>query len=325
MGESLCKGEGQEASGTESQWYWRDGKYSVLTVAVLDKYEALLSPPCQPYTRQGLQKDSGDARAFSFLNILELIPKLSSPPLMLFVENETSDTHKQMVEMLKKTSFTTQEFILSRLQFGVPYSRPRYFCLPHFNNQLLWNPSPLSDNDDNTWTNGDDESHEGWENGFICANQSRTFWNSIFLLIDWIVWNHSCAGNQVLLPGIVKVSKCDGYPFQILLTISDISFFIVSPSLSLSGHFRYCLFLFKTMLLFHKKLGPPEKKGKPSPLSEQGLRYFTPREVSNLHSFPENFHFPEHISLKQRYALLGNSLSIAVVGSLLGYLFSKPS
>ncbi|RZC61366.1 hypothetical protein C5167_023100 [Papaver somniferum] len=79
------------------------------------------------------QKDSGDARAFSFLNILELIPKLSSPPLMLFVENvvgfETSDTRKQMVEMLKKTSFTAQEFILSPLQFGVPYSRPRYFCL----------------------------------------------------------------------------------------------------------------------------------------------------------------------------------------------------
>ncbi|KAI3876940.1 hypothetical protein MKX03_032485 [Papaver bracteatum] len=74
---------------------------------------------------------------------------------------QTSDTHKQMVEMLKKT---TQEFILSPLQFGVPYSRPRYFCLakreplkflkPHFNNQLMWNPSPLSDNDDNTWTNG---------------------------------------------------------------------------------------------------------------------------------------------------------------------------
>ncbi|KAI3876939.1 hypothetical protein MKX03_032484 [Papaver bracteatum] len=69
----------------------------------------------------------------------------------------------------------------------------------------------------------------------------------------------------------------------------------------------------------------PEKKGKLSPLSEQGLRYFTPREVANLHSFPENFHFPEHISLKQRYALLGNSLSIAVVGPLLRYLFSKPS
>lgn len=35
----------------------------------------------------GLQKDSGDARASSFLKIIELIPQTSQPPLMLFVEN----------------------------------------------------------------------------------------------------------------------------------------------------------------------------------------------------------------------------------------------
>lgn len=35
----------------------------------------------------GLQKDTGDARAFSFLQILELMPFLLRPPSMLFVEN----------------------------------------------------------------------------------------------------------------------------------------------------------------------------------------------------------------------------------------------
>ena len=34
-----------------------------------------------------------------------------------------------MIEILSKTGFVTQEFILSPVQFGVPYSRPRYFCL----------------------------------------------------------------------------------------------------------------------------------------------------------------------------------------------------
>ena len=34
-----------------------------------------------------LQKHFGDARAFSFLKILELIPHTSQPPSMLFVEN----------------------------------------------------------------------------------------------------------------------------------------------------------------------------------------------------------------------------------------------
>ncbi|CAI8592528.1 unnamed protein product [Vicia faba] len=112
------------------------GNIQSLTAADLDKYGAhasLLSPPCQPYTRQGLQKDTGDARAFSFLQILELIPFLLWPPSMLFVENvfgfETSDTHAKLIEIMEKTNFITQEFILSPLQFGVPYSRPCYFCL----------------------------------------------------------------------------------------------------------------------------------------------------------------------------------------------------
>lgn len=110
----------------------------------------------------GLQKHSGDARASSFLKILELIPHTSTPPRMLFVENvvgfevcvysvfstnhlylfsivsllivwcllvQTSDTHTEMIDTLKKSDYVTQEFILSPLQFGVPYSRPRYFCL----------------------------------------------------------------------------------------------------------------------------------------------------------------------------------------------------
>lgn len=42
---------------------------------------------------------------------------------------QTSDTHRKMIKMLQENHFDTQEFILSPLQFGVPYSRPRYFCL----------------------------------------------------------------------------------------------------------------------------------------------------------------------------------------------------
>ncbi|WMV42640.1 hypothetical protein MTR67_036025 [Solanum verrucosum] len=112
------------------------GNIQTLNAADLDSYNAdawLLSPPCQPYTRQGLQKGSSDARASSFLKILELVPQLLQPPSYLFVENvvgfETSDTHAILVDILEKNNFVTQEFILSPLQFGLPYSRPRYYCL----------------------------------------------------------------------------------------------------------------------------------------------------------------------------------------------------
>ena len=58
-------------------------------------------------------------------------------------------------------------------------------------------------------------------------------------------------------------------------------------------------------------------------LRQLGLRYFTPGEVAALHSFPPSFSFPEHVTLRQRYALLGNSLSASVVAALLRYLFHR--
>nr|CAD1823999.1 unnamed protein product [Ananas comosus var. bracteatus] len=133
------------------------GNIQILTAADLDKYRArawLLSPPCQPYTRQGLKKHSADARASSFIKILDLMPHMLQPPLLLFVENvvgfEISDTHKQLMEVLARLGFVTQEYILSPLQFGIPYSRPRYFCLAKrkplsfqnslSDNKLLWTP-----------------------------------------------------------------------------------------------------------------------------------------------------------------------------------------
>ncbi|KAJ9702514.1 hypothetical protein PVL29_004314 [Vitis rotundifolia] len=168
------------------------GNIQSLTAADLDRHRAhawLLSPPCQPYTRQGLQKHSGDARAFSFLKILELIQHTLHPPLMLFVENvvgfETSDTHVKMIEILSKTGFVTQEFILSPIQFGVPYSRPRYFCLAKrkplsfenqlFNNQLLSTPSPLFGHEDDSLIDEHDQSEKIWDKLLQSCEPVETF------------------------------------------------------------------------------------------------------------------------------------------------------
>ena len=52
------------------------------------------------------------------------------------------------------------------------------------------------------------------------------------------------------------------------------------------------------------------------------LRYFTPKEVSNLMGFPPSFRFPDSTSLKTRYRLLGNSLNVIVVSNLLRLLLT---
>jgi site-specific DNA-cytosine methylase len=63
-------------------------------------------------------------------------------------------------------------------------------------------------------------------------------------------------------------------------------------------------------------------KGLPESMDQLGLRFFTPREVANLHSFPDAYEFPADVTLRQRYALLGNSLSVEVVFHLLQYLLA---
>ncbi|GJM93935.1 hypothetical protein PR202_ga10533 [Eleusine coracana subsp. coracana] len=234
------------------------GNIQTLTASDLDKYKAhawLLSPPCQPYTRQGLQKHSADARAFSFIKILNLMQNMSYPPQMLFVENvvgfEVSDTHDQLLEVLSSLKFNTQEFILSPLQFGIPYSRPRYFCLakrepmcfqnPSVNNKLLRTPLALSLTFNNTSLSNHDQDEEHLE--LVCK------------------------------------------PIKEFLDI-------VHPESK-----RCCCFT-KSYYRYVKGTGS----------------LLAASEVANLHSFPSSFYFPDHISLRQQYAMLGNSLSVAVVG-----------
>ena len=155
----------------------------------------MLAPPCQPYTRRGLQQDADDARARSFLKLIDWIadmqvryardvmPAASIPcvrwfirgpgnlgshgtwptqctpaqlqvplrvqsgatrrlmlaqsaqaqPEYLLVENvvgfEESRTAAALRGMLLRAGYAVQEFLLSPLQLGVPYSRPRYFCI----------------------------------------------------------------------------------------------------------------------------------------------------------------------------------------------------
>lgn len=90
-----------------------------------------MSPPCQPFTRNGLQKDVQDPRTVSFLHILELLPHLDVDNILL--ENvkgfETSQMRDILVKALTESSFVYQELILSPNEFGIPNSRARYYCL----------------------------------------------------------------------------------------------------------------------------------------------------------------------------------------------------
>ena len=102
----------------------------------LDRFRSdafVLSPPCQPFTRQGLQRDNVDRRTDSFFHLMEIMIELQHPPKYLLVENvqgfEVSNTREHFVGVLKRLGYDFQEFLLSPLQFGVPNSRLRYYLV----------------------------------------------------------------------------------------------------------------------------------------------------------------------------------------------------
>jgi len=55
-------------------------------------------------------------------------------------------------------------------------------------------------------------------------------------------------------------------------------------------------------------------------ISRLKLRYFTEREIALIMGFPKDFSFPNELTLKQRYRVLGNSINVRVVAELIKYL-----
>ena len=106
-----------------------------------------MSPPCQPFTRQGNQKDISDNRSEPFLHIVqELLPNVNSLNYLL-VENvkgfENSKAHEILVKTLGDCGFKYQEFLLCPKQLGIPNSRLRYYLIAsksehfHQGNQII--------------------------------------------------------------------------------------------------------------------------------------------------------------------------------------------
>lgn len=92
-----------------------------------------MSPPCQPFTRQGNQKDVCDNRSMPLIHITnELIPKVTGLNYVL-VENvkgfECSQAHELLLQSLKSSGFRYQEYLICPKQLGVPNSRLRYYLI----------------------------------------------------------------------------------------------------------------------------------------------------------------------------------------------------
>lgn len=274
------------------------------SVADFDRVRAdmlLLSPPCQPYTRMGRQRDEDDPRAAALLRICSILADTQRLPSRILLENvkgfERSESCRRVRTTLLQRGYHIRQFILSPLQFGIPNERVRYY--------LVASLQPLRDSL---------EPH-----AVYCAipgswDGERTMY-PMGLPVP--------AGWTALQEDSVPPAAICVTPIAAFLD-ENVSESYRVPCKTLEQQYASCLDIVDPSstrsACFTKSYGR-YLKGTGSVLRDGGhVRYFSPTEIARLLGFPDSFTFPHHLSFRQKAALLGNSLHVDVVAALLRHL-----
>uniref|UniRef100_A0AAX7SQM6 tRNA (cytosine(38)-C(5))-methyltransferase n=1 Tax=Astatotilapia calliptera TaxID=8154 RepID=A0AAX7SQM6_ASTCA len=308
----------------------------------------LMSPPCQPFTRIGLQGDVTDPRTKSFLYVLDLLPRLQRLPRFILLENvkgfETSSARARLVKTLTECGYTFQEIMISPISVGIPNSRLRYFLIAKISTEDLNTQAPskvryramcnkkllFSHQQDLELQLGSPQlSGEGTDVLFkleTTAEAQRKIRQNSNLSVKQI--------KEFLEPQMEVNMEPYLLPPKTLLRYGLV-LDIVQPTCRRSvcftkGYGRYvqgtgsvlqCCMETKIESVF-MGLDQCSEEEKLQRLLKLKLRYFSPREVANLMGFPQHLIFPEKIPTIQQYRLLGNSLNVVVVAKLLQLLVS---
>jgi len=92
-----------------------------------------MSPPCQPYTRQGNLRDTKDPRARPLLHIIEVLREMEEVPRAIVLENvrnfERSESCALLLAALGARGYAWRSFLLSPMQFGFPNARKRFYLV----------------------------------------------------------------------------------------------------------------------------------------------------------------------------------------------------
>jgi tRNA (cytosine38-C5)-methyltransferase len=295
----------------------RPSQKSLVSVAmetlVKTKAEAwAMSPPCQPFTRAGLKLDVDDGRAESFMRLVDEMVKMdaSARPKYVFVENvvgfETSRMRGALRDALSASAFHAQEFILTPTMFGVPYSRPRYFMLARSTrafedgvDEIRRSPPPSKLSHRREWIPDFDDVRDA---DVVVAPLSR------FL---------DRATDDIWRANAVKQDDVDRAKGSIdIVTAEDTTCNCFTKS-----YYKYVKGT--GSVVANQSVDKATWDGRMGDgASDVRLRYFTVDEVARLHSLPNDFAWPSNLTTRQKYTLLGNSMSVACVAPLLDYLFA---
>lgn len=284
----------------------------------------LMSPPCQPFSRNGKYLDNNDPRSNSFLYLIEILAELHNIEYIL-MENvkgfENSIVRNLFVKKLTECNFIFQEFLLCPTSVGVPNSRLRYYCIARKNN-TGWN-----------FIRNDEMVSLRSHLVIIFKNIITLFFSYFQMLSLPKSYEEACSINSILENDVP-----DKYlvPQKLLkrANIFDICHRESRRSCCFTKAYSHYIEGSGSFYTNASEQTIKETIDKANSfelgsdefiqaISELKLRYFTPKEVLALMTFPETYSFPTTVTTKQCYRLLGNSVNIKVISELLKILFNK--
>jgi DNA (cytosine-5)-methyltransferase 1 len=122
--------------------------WNIAGLKSLPKHDLLwLSPPCQPYTQRGAQRDLADKRSAALLRVCALLPL--AQPRFVGLENvpqfQGSEGHAHFLEALD--GYQIWQGVLCPSQLGIPNKRRRFYILASRRGQIaepVFAPEDLS-------------------------------------------------------------------------------------------------------------------------------------------------------------------------------------
>ena len=262
-----------------------------------------MSPPCQPFTRQGNVEGLNDNRTFAFVHLMDnILMKTKYLPDYFFLENvknfEISEANKMLTDILIKKNYSFLQFLLSPIQFNIPNTRLRFYLIAskikRFNiNEYSNNPNKFIE-----------DQNIIFKDKILPKKDIQTFLN--YSATDDYINNKQ----YYLSKETLGKKNCLSMDIALLGNTST-NCFTKSYSKLFKGTGSILLVNDK---LYKKQLDPTTLYG--------FIRFFTPKEILKFLCFSDEFSFPENFSDKTKYKLLGNSINVKVVNILMEYLFN---
>ncbi|XP_053680782.1 tRNA (cytosine(38)-C(5))-methyltransferase [Anopheles nili] len=276
----------------------RNGNILSLSAEKISKLNVdtiMMSPPCQPFTRNGKFEDIHDRRADPFVHICDLLDQMPKIEFIL-MENvkgfEKSEACAMYKERLIQAGFHYQEYILSPHQFRVPNTRHRYYCIAKRKSRSF--------------------KHASHDIITDLENYSTENVLTVGELMEQEIPQSFLLKSTTLLKHLPLMDVCTPDSTNSMCFTKAYTHYAEGTGSVFCPHSRDDF-----DKIYARAMAAENEVAKEALLRELHVRYFTPKEVARLMSFPEYFWFPESTTNKQRYRVLGNSVNVFVVSVLL--------